>query len=1029
MESQYVERAPLLVLNASAGSGKTYRLVYEYLLLILHPSSGPGKYKQIMAMTFTNKAAMEMKERIIEALKQLSQSRADEKSDSLLMQLSAAFKDNPIHVSARAKHALTEILHGYEEFNVSTIDKFNLRIIRSFSRDLNLPQDFEIIMDEKELLDTVIDIVLSNVGDPNNQELTHLVEKYAENNLEEGISWNFKRALLEFCTILSKERYRDTVAQLIQREFKESEYREAKSKQKKLLETLKILGKDFFKAFDALNVNPESLPQKNTAYKSFLSLNEIENWPIKNLLHGNVMKIIDHGYEPFLTPEVHEKLQKVVSFYLAHDEEYYQLKNFRASFFNTALLRHIAIALENARNTLQFIRISEFNTMISQLIREQQVPYVYEKLGNRLHHFLLDEFQDTSRMQWLNLVPLIEESLSKQKQNLIVGDPKQSIYRFNNGVAEQFVALPGIYNPEQNPEMERKSLFFKEQGELQELVNNYRSGFEIVGFNNRFFQDLKTKIPERGVAFYKSTDQVAQCDFPGYVSIKSYPEDDSGIDLSEIKAAVKECLEDGYLPSDICILTEKRAEGNSIARYLLEEGYKVVSADSLLIHTDNRIRLCISYFKLRNQPGNRVELKRFAELYIRLHFDDAYQRYFALFEENSKGYRHFSENTFFDTYFSSKKAFFFTYENFFDLIQQFYALMDWNEIEDSYLHCFADLCYTFQMGRSQDITDFLSYYDRNKEKLAIQFPETKDAIQIMTIHKSKGLQFPIVLLPNANFNTTRSVGDFLIPDGDYVYYNKLSSSSKVTGIQAFSNQEKELMLIDKINLLYVALTRPINRLYVWNPYKKGDFGATNHLLLAKQLGESSIEEASLEVCLGNKEKNNVEGTPLPHYYYATDVSDRLWYPDLVIKDHDQSSKTEVGKKIHALLAECDDASALKERLMQLKESGLFDQETLHLMEETVLGVFNHPTYRGWIEKAKNIKNEASILCPDGEIYRPDKIIELEGSTLLIDFKTGTQDKSHITQLRNYQKILLAMGYEQVSAYLYYTQTRTWSELE
>jgi ATP-dependent exoDNAse (exonuclease V) beta subunit len=148
---------------------------------------------------------------------------------------------------------------------------------------------------------------------------------------------------------------------------------------------------------------------------------------------------------------------------------------------------------------LQFIRISEFNTMISQLIREQQVPYVYEKLGNRLHHFLLDEFQDTSRMQWLNLVPLIEESLSKQKQNLIVGDPKQSIYRFNNGVAEQFVALPGIYNPEQNPEMERKSLFFKEQGELQELVNNYRSGFEIVGFNNRFFQDLKTKIPERGV--------------------------------------------------------------------------------------------------------------------------------------------------------------------------------------------------------------------------------------------------------------------------------------------------------------------------------------------------------------------------------------------------------------------------------------------------------------------------------------------------------------------------------------------------
>lgn len=1028
MESQYVERSPLLVLNASAGSGKTYRLVFEYLIIILDPKAGPGKYRQIMAMTFTNKAAIEMKERIIESLKHLAEINPKEKEDALLKELSTVLGENQTQVSARAKRALTEILHGYEEFNVSTIDKFNLRIIRSFSRDLNLPQDFEVIMDDSEILDVVIDSVLSRIGNPNFPTLTNLVEKYAENNLEEGISWNFKNRLLTFCSVLSKERYFGTVTQLTKREFKEAEFHEAKSRQKKLLETLQTLGKEFFTAYDVLPIDEDQLPQKSYAVTSFLALNSIESWP-KNILHGKVLKLIDQGFDHLFSGEVLERLHKVVSFFQAHDEEIYQLQDYRASFFNTALLRYIALEMEHLRSTLQFIRISEFNSMISQLIREQQVPYVYEKLGNRLHHFLLDEFQDTSRMQWLNLVPLIEESLSKQHQNLIVGDPKQSIYRFNNGVAEQFVALPGIYNPENNPEIERKSHFFRQQGELHALLNNFRSGFEIVSFNNIFFEALKPNIPERGLSFYQSTEQKAQCTFPGFVSVNSYPKESSELNLSAIKIAIDECLSDGFLPSDICILTDKKDEGNKVARFLLEQGYKIVSADSLLIHTDNRIRLCISYFKLRNQPGSLVELKRFAELYLRLHFEDSYQRYLDLFETNAKGQAIFQEKLFFESYFVNKNTFFFAYENFFDLIQRFYAMLGWNEIEDNYLHCFADLCYTFQMGKGYDLADFLAHYDRDKNKLAIQFPETKDAIQIMTIHKSKGLQFPVVLLPNVNFNANKPIGHFLIPDGDYVYYKKLSGSSKVSSIRAFSAKEKELILIDKINILYVAFTRPIQRLYVWNPYKKGELGQTMHNLWSAHFNGDSPSQDAINFTLGQKEKNIAENKPVPDYYYAENIADRLWYPDLVIKNKELDVKTEIGKKVHALLAECEDEQSLEEKVALLKSSGLYDQETLEMIHKTVTEVFYHPTYKHWISQAKRIINEASILCPNGEVYRPDKIIELEASVVLIDFKTGSKNASHAVQLSNYKEILLEMGYENVSAFLYYTQTKTWEVLE
>lgn len=1016
---------PLLILNASAGSGKTYRLVIEYLTLLFEPNAGPSKYRNLAAMTFTNKAAYEMKERILSALYEIANyQEGHEDTKRLITELGERVNLPSAVFPEKAGVILSEILHGYEDFLISTIDKFNLKLIKSFNRDLNLPQEFEVILNETEILEKVIDAILAKVGTADHPTLTRLIENYTKKNLAEETNWNFKGQLIEFCSILSKERYIDIVEQLMKQEYLEEDLKEATRKQETIVSSLLSKAKHCYSLFIDSGLSAEEIPQKSNSTKPLLKLNGLTAWPDKGIVTPTVIKTLNEGkYDGIYSYELIASLSDLIEYYETQHATYYKLAYYRDTFYNMALLQYVAKEMDEVRSSEQFIRISEFNVLISNLVRNQHAPYIYERLGNRLHHFLLDEFQDTSRMQWLNLIPLVEESIAKLNKNLIVGDAKQSIYRFNNGLAEQFVALPKIYNPEKDPSIERVSNFFESMGTLEEMENNFRSGKEIVSFNNTFFETFKRLIPQDAKAFYSAIHQHAIKAFDGYVEIKSIESSESALEVyPEILQLIEECLADGFRLGDICILNEKNDQGNAIAKFLTDHQYKVVSADSLLIHSDARIRLLISYLHIRNRTSNHREFMKFADLFLRLTHDEAELAYLSLFETSPDNKRKFSIQRFITTYFQSESLFFFDYTNLYDLVQKFFDLMQWKETDDVYLHHFADICFNFQVGKRVDLNSFLDYYKKQKSKLAIQLPKTDDAIQIMTIHKSKGLQFPVVIIPSIDFSINSTYSMYLMQDEDQVYYRKLSKNSPIPYIKAFSEREDGQFFMDKLNLLYVAMTRPVHRLYAFNTFK-GGMGQKVHEILSEAFPLAQ-HDSLLHLTLGTKEPVHMKGTA-DEFYQPEEFGERLWYPKLVIRQGFDNEQTLLGKAFHELIASCSTFESALISMKRMEEESLIHPQQIGTLTDMLSRIYADQTYKKWTECAQTIRNEETIMDINCSLHRPDKIIELADKVIVIDFKTGAPNPSHETQIKAYTKLLSAMYTIPIEAYLYYVQRGDW----
>ena len=1034
MSNNTRQEKPLLVMSASAGSGKTHQLVLEYLSILLEEKNSVGKYKSIVAMTFTNKAAMEMKTRIINTLDGLATRNTSTKISSMRENLLEALPIDELELMARAKQTLHEILHGYEEFHVSTIDKFNLKLIRSFSRDLDIQGDFEVVLNESQVLAEVVDSMLNRLGVDGYENLTALVKRYAKFNFEEGKKWNFRDQLIDFAGVLSNEKYHAHVQKLIEMTLDDDAF-------KNLLKDIKDIEAPFLQAagtlynnYVSLGLDVDKIPNKSITNNQILALGKYDTFPIKKpgLFSKKVDDLLkDEAKCDFIPNELRLGLLNIDEEFQGNIPRFLLLEAYKNNFFNMALLQFIASEMDIIKKEEQIIRISEFNKMISVLVRDEEAPYIYERLGNRLSYFLLDEFQDTSRLQWLNLIPLLHESLSKNNRNLIVGDPKQSIYRFNNGLADQFVSLPAIYNPEQNALTQTQSDYFYSRGALRTLTNNYRSSKQIVAFNNAFFEQLIPNLSAKSAEFYSSLHQESQSNKEGFVRLVSQAKESfDGELIEDIIAIIEQCIEDDYDPADICILSETKKIGNAIANGLSNAGYKIVSVDSLLITNDSKVRLCLSYLKRREKPSNTTEIKRFAESYFRIVTGNAGSEYLSYFEEtiNAKGklIRGFNETRFLEDKFGGVINFFCAYENLYDLIQKFFKLMQWKESEEAYLHHFADVCFSFQSTRQSDITTFNAYIDENKNSIAIQLPESRDAIKVMTIHKSKGLEFPVVILPQIDFYLKfLSFANYLIDAGEQILYKNLSLSSGIEPVRLFSEIEKELILTDKMNLFYVAMTRPENRLYAFNHFSKGNFGELVHAALQKIADPSIIDMVPLIYEQGDEnEKKEYKEPKEDEFYCPTEHHDRLWYPDIVLRaNHDEAfSSDEIlyGNCFHLLMAQVNKLDELDETLSKL----IANEEINGIYEERLVreakGLLGNSIYKNFIEQSNDIRSETTIIVGPKEVKRPDKIIFLSDKIIIIDFKTGAKQSKHIDQAITYQGIMNEMFELPTETYLYYS---------
>jgi len=1029
----------LQIYAASAGSGKTHRLVLAYLKILLTDQNYRQKFRHIVAMTFTNKAANEMKERILQTLSGLAfPLSANAKTKALKKDLLSETGLTDTQIQVRAAGALEGILHHYEDFHISTIDKFNLRLIRSFSRDLDLPADFEVVLNEKLVLDEVLDLLIARLGQPGAQELTQMMISYAKSKVADGESWDFKKSLVQFSEVLSQERNLKEVKLLLQTSFAPEAYEAFKEEASRVKSS--FLGR-------CASVYHLAAPFLGTHLKTATNQKRIEAF-VNDTNWGLGKKT-----GPFYAKTFLEALQEnkfdlpdsvntaLLDLYTAYEEayaDYLLIETQRKNFYNMALLQHVAEQTKALMTAQQQIRISEFNQLISQLVQGEQAPYIYERLGIRYEHFLLDEFQDTSRLQWVNMIPLLLEAISYERSNLIVGDAKQSIYRFNNGLAEQFVSLPKLYNPEQDTQMELTSRRFEASAEKRTLKDNYRSSAQIVEFNNSLFTQLTSNLPAEHKEFYTDLQQNPKSSKQGFIQIESLANDlPDELLHQKIKEEIQHILSDGYRPCDICILTEKNKIGNAIALALTQAGMQVVSQDSLLLYSNPVVQLFLIYLKKRARPANPTLGKRLAEAYLRVKqkFDvAAFMAYFKSYEKEGKTFRYFDEKSFFRDEFGSQDAIFMPYEHLYDLLQKASICFQIDETSEPFVHHFFDVAFQYQLNRNAELLPFIDFIEQQKDKLALQMPESTEAIRIMTIHKAKGLEFPVVLIPSLDFRIEIfGTNKFLMPVGHSVAY--AYPTEAIPAFKTFKQKELAAIFMDKLNLLYVALTRPQTRLYVWNHYKENGFGDQVHqaLLCVPELENTSEHIFTLGKCTAlqlSKDEYKKQLAEQTKFYHPKALLDQLWYPSLAFRSPELDLEKDqlFGLAFHSVMALCPNAEALSSALNQALYTGALASDQRQAITHAAQRFWDHITLRelhvGVIEEY----NEQRIIADLNQSKQPDKVWRKAQEFIVIDFKTGLRKDKDIEQISHYAQLLQEIFKLPARSILYYTQLDLFLEL-
>ncbi len=821
-----MQRPSFSIYDASAGSGKTYALVKEYLKIILTANKNDA-YRNIFAITFTNKAVHEMKSRIVGSLSEFAKDQSSQKAVDLMRDLEIETKLSILEIKIKSKQIIKHIIHNYAAFDISTIDKFTHKVIRAFAHDLNLPMTFEVTIDSESLLIEAVDAIIAQAGE--DAVLTKLLIDFTMEKTDDDKSWDISREILETGRLALNENNRNEISH-----FKDKSIEDFITIKKKLheicLEFEKIniaLATDALQLIEKNGIDQKSFSAsyfpkhlqsivegrfnpKNKVYREAEDIKINKTAKDRDSIESSIpelLKILDEVYKNF------EK----ISFYKAF------LKNITP----LSLLNSVSNELEKIQKEQNTLSISEFNAIIYNEIQNQPAPFIYERLGERYRHFFIDEFQDTSEMQWKNLIPLIDNATSSEIDGekgtlMIVGDPKQSIYRWRGGKAEQFIELSKSKNPFNNPDKK-----------LEHLDTNYRSYSEVIHFNNQFFQFLSSEFENEDYRdLYKNhSQQKINNKIGGYVNLSFLPtkenlqEGDEEIENNEhyliaTLNTIQKVTTQGFEYKDIVILTRKRDQGILLANYLTEQGIPLLSSETLMIHNATEVRFIVNVLKcLKNTFDN--EAKAFVLLYIAQYVQDEMPIHDFIasgLEKNAE--KDFEEwLTGFSISFSFQDI---RKKSLFEAVEIIISKFIISKSNNAYVQYFLDIVLERDLRNQAGVSDFLDFWDKNAEKFSIPSPEGKNAVRIMTIHKSKGLEYPIVILPFAEQDFSKKPKDklWLSAEEEVLGLSKvlIDNSSAVEGYgqeaKTIYDQKKQEELLDNINVLYVALTRAEEQLYV-----------------------------------------------------------------------------------------------------------------------------------------------------------------------------------------------------------------------
>lgn len=1062
----------LLKYSASAGSGKTHALTAFYLSRVL---LDPGAYRRILAVTFTNSAAAEMKSRILQRLSLLGEESPEGESErrTFAGYLCTFFPelwpdpDNArVTVRKNAPLALNNILQDYSRFTVGTIDSFFQRVIRAFAREMDIPSGYEIELEYNNLLSDAVDGLLAEVATDN--RLLGWISSYVGSRLDDNKGWDIRREIMEVAELIFRENFRqlsprakETIGDYevlkryaeqiytIKRSF-ETDLRALAERGVALCGECGLTPEDFHSkrrggVGDALQkyAGGETKPPNATWRKA---AEEGKYYP------GSAAPEVIAAFETAMQKGLGETVKAISSLFEKRHPLYLSAMAQVRTIHVIGILGAISERVRSLAHDENLFLLSDSGELINRLIEDDDTPFIYEKIGTAYDHYIIDEFQDTSRIQWNNFRPLISETMSRGMDNLVVGDVKQSIYRWRNSDWRIIHS-------------EAAAAFGDEAVRNVLLDTNYRSRANVIRFNNHLFApgaipalcDERLSYDQLKISdIYEESVQKGTDAKPGgmvQVSLYGASEDENWKErvLNDLPALVERMQEHGYRADDILFLCRTNEEGKSIISRLLEYSaacpaerrakynFEVTSGDSLFLERNPAVTLIIASLRYLADPGSRINRSLMVRSYVLATDGDEHLVYAG--DRNAD-----SDDPMPEGWEEALNAF--RNESLFSATEnmiRYFGLGSRRE-NVAYLCSLQDVVLNYSGRYSSDLSSFVAWWDREGFKSTLSQSDRQEAMRVMTIHKAKGLQGKVVIVPFVSWDFTRRgfsrpllwVTDVPEPFSPMPFVlPELSSRLDDSLFAGEAMTEKVSEWIDGLNLLYVAFTRAVDVLCIMAPEttKPSSGGASAESLLneaVKSLPDdftrSDTDNLRHIICgeLPPVILEEHEETVDLDEYAVTERRGRLRLRTGGALPHDEIKLTERGGRaygimMHELLSRVTTADDIEAAADRVCDSGLLPLTRRDEIVSRVRGMIAAERVRRWFDGSCTVMTEATIILPTGAARRPDRIMTENGNVTIVDYKFGEPDDRHRRQAASYRDLLQEMGYTQVSAWLWYVE--------
>ena len=1042
------------ILKASAGSGKTYKLAYEYVKNVI---SQPMSYRNILAVTFTNKATTEMKNRILDEIENICNN--DGFINSFSEELAnTEFGENLSQDQLRdkiirnAKIAQKNILHDYSNFSVMTIDKFFQKIFRAFCKELGIDNSFNIGLNNSYFLSLALDRIIDNYQ--YDEKLNKLINSILNSRLEDGKTYNFKNDLLKIAgNIFSKEfdrnLYLDNLDEI------ENFFEHIKLFQKEITTTLKQKASTLLNEIDKFSLQATDFYQGRNGLYPYVTKTSKGNFQKYN---SYIAKMLDVNFKWSSAKGKADDYKHNLHPLLIDLTEYWDSNKTTLQSSEAVLTYHkefmvlifIAKELDEVCRTNNTLLLSSSVKLITSLINSNDAPYIYEKIGNKYDILMIDEFQDTSADQWSNFVPLVQNSISllddTKTSVTLVGDVKQSIYMWRGGDWKIF-------------EYEVPKSISREVTDYEILDTNWRSYTNIVNFNNMFIRSLVSIINDNTnsqIDNFRADQNISQ-EFhdkykeiystiytgleqkvspkakgtSGYIEVYNY--DDKGLNLDKCIEIIEDSQQRGFQPRDIVILVRRKKDipviTNFITTYKNSDNakenvsYEMMSKDGLLLKNSPIVLFFIACYTLAIKPLDMVSAAIVNNIAIGELNPDLSEEIIDTIQQLNK----VSMNESFEIIF-----------NKFNLIDK--------KDDIAYIQAIHDKIIEFAGGVYSDIQQFLELWKVEGQTWGVQLPAQQNAIRIETIHAVKGLEFDVVIVPYCDWGL-RGKKDTLwaeSTDAKFSPFGKIITKEvkELLNSSFAENYVKNDILesIESFNILYVALTRATKELYIM-------VRSTSNSNLRKYIDSSfEVSEDKVKIIADNtnlligandndtykfglKVSSDCQEIPQDFIsnYPSSDYKDRLMMRTSTEKYFDENNQMDIRKLgilKHKVLEGIITFEDIPNVLSIMEQQGTISSEIRQELQQNLSISIENSIIAKYFEIGWNVRNENSILFHDGEtmqVYRPDRVVTQEQTAIVIDYKFGKESRSHIKQIENYKQLLREIGYANVLGYVWYIE--------